>query len=97
VPVAAAAAPAAAAPVDGKKIFEGTCVVCHGAGIAGAPKFGDKTAWAPRIAQGASVLYTHAIAGLTGKGGVMPPKGGNTALSDADVKAAVDYMVAAAR
>jgi cytochrome c5 len=99
VPVAMAAAPAAPAPAasDGKKTFEATCVVCHGAGIAGAPKFGDKAAWAPRIAQGASVLYTHAIAGLTGKGGVMPPKGGNTALSDADVKAAVDYMVAAAK
>ena len=96
---AAPAAPAAAAAgkPDGKKIFEGTCSVCHGAGIAGAPKFGDKAAWAPRIAQGVNVLYTHAIGGFTGKGGVMPPKGGNLALTDPDIKAAVDYMVAAAK
>ena len=71
--------------------------MCHGAGIAGAPKFGDKAAWAPRIAQGVNVLYTHAMGGFTGKGGVMPPKGGNLALTDPDIKAAVDYMVAAAR
>jgi cytochrome c5 len=101
-PVAsAAAAPVAAAAAagkpDGKKVFEGTCSVCHGAGIAGAPKFGDKALWAPRIAQGVNVLYTHAIGGFTGKGGMMPPKGGNTSLSDADIKAAVDYMVAAAK
>ena len=97
-PVAAAAAPAAAAGnADGKKIFESTCTVCHGAGIAGAPKVGDKAAWAPRIAQGINVLYAHAIGGLTGKGGVMPPKGGNLALSDPDVKAAVDFMVAASK
>ncbi len=96
---AAPAAPAAAAAgkPDGKKIFDGTCSVCHGAGIAGAPKFGDKAAWAPRIAQGVNVLYTHAMGGFTGKGGVMPPKGGNLALTDPDIKAAVDYMVAAAR
>jgi len=92
------AAPAAAAgKADGKKIFENTCTVCHGAGIAGAPKVGDKAAWAPRIAQGINVLYAHAIGGLTGKGGVMPPKGGNLALSDPDVKAAVDFMVAASK
>jgi cytochrome c5 len=106
-PIATAAAqpaPAAAPPTtieagkpDGRKIFDGTCNVCHGAGIAGAPKFGDKAAWAPRIAQGANVLYTHAIGGLQGKSGVMPPKGGNLELSDADVRAAVDYMVAAAK
>ena len=101
---AAAAPAAAAAPVvaaggkpDGKKTFEANCAVCHGAGIAGAPKFGDKALWAPRIAQGVSVLYTHAIGGYNGKAGAMPPKGGNLALQDADVKAAVDYMVAAAK
>jgi cytochrome c5 len=87
----------AAGKPDGKKIFDGTCSVCHGAGIAGAPKFGDKAAWAPRIAQGVNVLYTHAMGGFTGKGGVMPPKGGNLALTDPDIKAAVDYMVAAAK
>jgi len=93
----AAATPAVAAKPDGKTVFDTGCVACHGAGIAGAPKFGDKAAWAPRIAEGANVLYTHALQGFQGKAGVMPPKGGNTALSDADVKAAVDYMMAAAK
>ena len=91
---AVAAAPAAAPAADaGKKVYDSGCVACHGAGIAGAPKFGDKAAWAPRIKTGMDALYA---ASLKGKG-VMPPKGGNVALSDADVKAAVDYMVAASR
>ena len=96
---AAPSAPAAsaAAKPDGKKIYDTTCIACHGAGIAGAPKFGDKSAWAARIAEGNDTLYTHAIQGFQGKDGVMPPKGGNTALADADVKAAVDYMVSAAK
>ena len=95
----APAAPAAAAPATaeaGKTVYSATCVACHGAGIAGAPKFGDKGAWAPRVAQGTNVLYDHALKGFQGKAGVMPPKGGSTA-PDADVKAAVDYMVAAAK
>jgi len=97
-PVAAATAPAASAgKPDGKKIFDANCAACHGAGVAGAPKVGDKAAWAPRIAQGVNVLYTHAIGGFQGKSGVMPPKGGNLALPDADIKAAVDFMVAAAK
>jgi cytochrome c5 len=99
-PAMIAAAPAAAAAptkIDGKRIFDTTCTACHGMGIAGAPKFGDKAAWAPRIAQGTATLYTHAIGGFQGKGGVMPAKGGAVNLSDADVKAAVDYMVAAAK
>ena len=69
------------------------CVACHGAGIANAPKLGDKAAWAPRIKNGVPTLYNAALKGM----GVMPPKGGNPSLSDADVKAAVDYMVAAAK
>ena len=85
--------PAAQASDDaGKKLFEGTCKTCHGMGIAGAPKFGDKAAWKDRIAQGDDKLYEHAIKGFQGKSGFMPAKGGSTA-SDADVKAAVDYMV----
>jgi len=103
--VAAAAPAAAAAPVagpavasadTGKKAYDTACFACHGAGIAGAPKLGDKAAWSARIGQGSSVLYEHAIKGFQGKAGVMPPKGGS-ALSDADVKAAVDYMVAAVK
>jgi cytochrome c5 len=61
--------------------------------VAGAPKFGDKAAWAPRIAQGKNALYASALKGKA----AMPPKGGNTALSDDAVKAAVDYMIAAAK
>ena len=92
----ATAAPAAAASTgkaDGKSVYDQTCHVCHAAGIAGSPKYGDKAAWAPRIAQGADTLYNVALHGK----GAMPPKGGNAALSDAQVKAAVDYMVAAAK
>ncbi|WP_298290556.1 c-type cytochrome [Thiomonas sp.] len=87
-----AAVPVAAVKADGKSLYESTCVACHGAGVAGAPKVGDKAAWAPIIAQGEAVLYDRAIHGYTGKRGVMPPKGGSTASDDA-VKAAVDYMV----
>ena len=82
-----------AAKSDGKAVYEKVCSVCHAAGIAGAPKFGDKTAWAPRIATGIASLHTSALKGKN----AMPPKGGNLALPDADVTAAVDYMVAAAK
>jgi cytochrome c5 len=97
----AATAPAAAAPASvsadtGKKVYESACVACHGAGVAGAPKFGDKAAWADRIKQGSNVLHEHAIKGFQGKSGMMPAKGGSTA-SDEEVKAAVDYMTAAAK
>jgi len=98
-PMAAAApvaGPAVASADTGKKAYDTACIACHGAGIAGAPKFGDKAAWSARVGQGASVLYDHAIKGFQGKAGVMPPKGGS-ALPDADVKAAVDYMVAAVK
>jgi cytochrome c5 len=92
----AASAPAAPAADAGKKLFDTTCTACHTPGIAGAPKFGDKAAWAPRIKQGVATLYDHALKGFQGKSGVMPPKGGSSA-SDADVKAAVDYIVAAGK
>ena len=95
-PVAAEPAAAAASADVGKKIYDSACVACHGAGIAGAPKFGDKAAWADRIKQGQNVLYEHAIKGFQGKNGMMPPKGGSTA-SDDEVKAAVDYMAAAVK
>jgi cytochrome c5 len=95
-PAAGPAATPGANTDTGKNLFNTACIACHGAGIAGAPKFGDKAAWAPRIAQGQNVLYDHAIKGFQGKAGVMPPKGGSSA-ADADVKAAVDYMVSAAK
>ena len=87
---------ASASADSGKALFNAACIACHGAGIAGAPKVGDKAGWAARIAQGNAVLYDHAIKGFQGKAGVMPPKGGSAA-PDADVRAAVDYMVAAAK
>ena len=82
------------AMADGKATFDKACQACHKTGVAGSPKLGDKAAWADRIAQGNDTLYTHAISGFKGKTGMMPPKGGFGNLSDADVKAAVDYMVA---
>lgn len=80
----------------GKKIYEAACQACHTPGIAGAPKTGDKAAWAERIKQGDKVLYEHAIKGFQGKAGYMPPKGGSSA-SDEEVRAAVDYMTAASK
>jgi len=97
IPVALPAGAAPATAGGGEGVYKGGCVACHGAGIAGSPKFGDKVAWASRIAQGKPTLYEHAIKGYIGKAGAMPAKGGNNALADADVKAAVDYMVAAAK
>jgi len=88
---------AAAAPPptrNGQQIYQTTCVACHDAGIAGAPKLGDKSQWAKHIAKGADALYASAVNGVQGSAGAMPPKGGNPALSDAEVRAAVDYMVA---
>jgi cytochrome c5 len=86
-----------APPKNGTELFEQTCSTCHGQGIAGAPKAGDKAAWAPRLAKGQAVLYAHALDGFQGSTGVMPPKGGRTDVSDDLVKQAVDYMVKLAR
>lgn len=77
----------------GKTVFQQACFACHGTGAAGAPKLGDKAAWKSRIAKGIATLDTHAIKGFQGSSGVMPAKGGRMDLSDADVKAAVAYMV----
>ena len=81
------------AAVDGQKVYQSACIACHGAGVAGAPMVGNAVAWAARIAAGSDSLYANAINGLVGSSGVMPAKGGNTTLSDAEVKAAVDHMV----
>jgi cytochrome c5 len=78
-----------AKPINGEAIAQGICMACHQAGMNGAPKFANKVAWAPRIAQGREKLYENAIKGLRG----MPARGGNPNLSDEEVKAAVDYMV----
>ena len=92
----AAAGPivAVALPTDGAGTFEAVCKACHGEGIAGAPKVGDKAAWGPRIAQGKDTLYKHAIGGYNGTKGVMPAKGGRADLPDDLIKKAVDHMVA---
>lgn len=87
------AMPAAAIPKDGTAAFEAACQACHGAGIAGAPKVGDKAAWGPRIAQGKETLYNHAIHGFSGKTGVMPAKGGHSDWPDDLIKQAVDHIV----
>jgi len=96
-PAGAGPAVALAVPKTGKELFESVCTSCHGAGIAGAPKAGDKAAWAPRIAEGKATLYQHALGGFTGKAGVMPPKGGRTDLPDDLIKQGVDYMVSIAQ
>jgi cytochrome c5 len=83
----------AAAPTDGKGVYDSACVACHGAGIAGAPRIGDAAAWGPRIAKGKATLEEHAIKGFQGSQGVMPPKGGRMDLSDEAVKNAVEYLL----
>ena len=95
-PAATAAAPAAAdtAAVDpaGEKLYKSVCFACHSTGVANAPKFGDKASWSKALAGGMDTMVQHAIHGI----GAMPPKGGSQA-SDAEVKAAVEYMVQAVK
>ncbi|MFW2356913.1 c-type cytochrome [Hydrogenophaga sp.] len=98
--VVVAAAPAAPAPAAtatvaagaGEALYKQACAVCHVAGVAGAPKFADKAAWAPRVGLGLDGLTASVIKGK----GAMPPKGGSAA-SDADIKAAVQYMLEAVK
>ena len=99
-PAATTAAPPPAATAGagaqaGEDVYKKTCAACHDQGVAGAPKLGDKAAWEPHIKLGMDTLYTVGIKGKAGTG--MVAKGGNPSLSDAEVKAAVDYMVAKAR
>ncbi len=77
----------------GQKIYDGTCRLCHGTGLAGAPKIEDITTWEHRLKQGLTKLYKNAIDGYSGQYGVMPPKGGNVDLTEDEVKAAVDFMI----
>ena len=95
VVAAAAPAPVTASPevlAAGEKVYMGTCAACHAVAVMGAPKLGDKTAWTPRIAKGSPALYTSAMNGLK----LMPANGGNPALKEAELKAAVDFMVSKA-
>lgn len=85
-----AAAPAAKPdPAKGKAVYDANCAACHASGVAGAPKLGDKSAWAPRLGQGYDTLYEHALKGIRG----MPAKGGNADLPESDLAHAVGYMV----
>jgi cytochrome c5 len=89
-----------AAPPDlsylaiGEKVYKGTCSICHKTGLNGAPRIGNKKDWEPRLAQGNEVLYSRAINGYRGSKGSMPSRGSNPRLSDAEIRAAVDYIVA---
>ncbi|MCA8155706.1 c-type cytochrome [Burkholderia contaminans] len=89
---APAAAAATASADAGKALYTSTCQACHAAGVLGAPKFGSKEDWAPRLKDSMDTVYNYALHGK----GAMPPKGGSNA-PDADVKAAVDYMVNASK
>jgi cytochrome c5 len=91
-PAAAATASKGGKP-DGAKVYAAGCNACHAAGVAGAPKFGDKAAWAPRASQGAAALTASVIKGK----GAMPPKGGQAGASDAELRAAVEHMLAAVK
>ncbi len=94
-PKAAQAGPAP--DLAGEEVYNMACVACHGAGVAGAPKYGDKAAWGPRVAKGMDTLHEHSLKGFQGTAGFMPAKGGRTDLSDKSVMNAVDYMVSAAK
>jgi cytochrome c5 len=72
---------------DGKAVYNKSCAVCH---ATLSPKLGDKVAWEPRLKQGTDALVASVLKGK----GAMPAKGGNATLSEADIKAAVDYMLA---
>ncbi|WP_322006854.1 c-type cytochrome [Paraburkholderia tropica] len=91
-PAAGGATQSADAAQAGKALYTQVCQACHAAGVLGAPKFGNKDDWAPRLKDPMDTVYNYALHGK----GAMPPKGGSNA-SDADVKAAVDYMVSAAK
>lgn len=78
---------------DGKAIYDKTCALCHAAGVANAPKLGDKAAWGPRAATGKAAMMASVVKGK----GAMPPRAGAADLKDDDLQAAIDYMLAAAK
>ena len=84
---------AAAGSRTGEQIVKATCATCHPAGVANAPKPGDKAAWAPRMKLGMDAMVQSVVKGK----GAMPPKAGNAALTEDEIKAAVDYLVASAK
>jgi cytochrome c5 len=92
-PQAAQASAGKPAAADGKKVYDSTCTACHATGVANAPKLGDKAAWAPRAKQGVDALVQTVVKGK----GAMPPKAGNASLSDAEIRAAVEFMLSQAK
>ena len=92
-PCAQVAAAASAAPKTGDQVYNQFCFACHAAGVAGAPKFGDKAAWAPHLEQGMDTLFEHTLNGIR----AMPPKGTCMACSDEELRGAMQYMVDAAK
>jgi len=86
---AALCAPQIAAAADGKEVYDKSCATCHAKGIGGALKLTEKDKWAPLVKQGPDALTATVIKGK----GIMPPRAGSPSLSDADIKAAVDYMI----
>ena len=86
-------APLSAQAVDGKTVYDANCKFCHETGIGGAPGLDDKKDWQNRLEKGIDGLLENAIKGMQGYGGDMPPRGGNPKLTDAEVKAAVEYMM----
>ena len=87
---------AALTEISGLQVYNDACLLCHGAGVGGAPVLEDAEQWTARIAQGNEVLYQNAIQGYIGEDGFMPPKGARMDLSDDEIRAAVDYMVSEA-
>jgi len=86
---AAPVASASAGPRSGNEVYDSACMACHNTGAAGAPKLGDAGAWSGRVEKGLDTLVSHAINGFN----AMPAKGGCGSCSDADIEAAVEYMV----
>jgi cytochrome c5 len=84
-----ASAGSTAASDAGKATYQKTCAACHETGVSGAPKIGDKTVWVGLIAKGKDQLVQSVINGM----GAMPPNAGNPSLSEAEIRAAVDYIV----
>lgn len=87
------AATASAETAKGEGVYLNFCASCHAGGIAGAPKVGDQAAWKVRSAAGTAAMVANAIKGYQGESGFMPAKGGNSALTDDEVSAAVMYML----
>ena len=81
--------PAVQAFDAGVSVYNSKCIICHGSGVVGAPKIGDKEAWAPRIATGMNAMLANVIKGKN----AMPPKGTCTECSESDLVSAIEYMV----